>query len=123
DEVLAKILQRDLRAEPGAEVPHLVRPLFEGEVVGHAAFDGDRLVLGAPGRLARAAGITALAMLDHLGGALQAGHLADAGHVAAVPLHPELEVLVGIEALRIDTELSHDVFLRTGSGRPSAAAG
>src|SRR6185437_2892910 len=100
-----------------------IAPLIEARGAGEAAFDGERIVLGSPGRLTRAAGITALAMLDHLGGALQAGHLADAGHVAAVPLHPELEVLVGIEALRIDTELSHDVFLRTGSGRPSAAAG
>src|SRR5574337_733995 len=123
DQILAEVLQRDLGAEPRPEIPYLVRPLLEGDVMGHAAFDGDRLILGTPGRLARAAGVAALAMLDHFGGALQAGHLADAGHVATVPFQPELEVLVRIETLRIDTELSHDVFLRSGSGRPSAAAG
>src|SRR5690349_16345176 len=115
DQVLAEVLQRDFRAEPGAEVPHLVRPLLELGVVGDAALDGDRLVLGAPRRLARAAGVAALAVLDHFGGALQSRHLADAGHVAAIPLHPELEVLVRIEALRIDAELSHGGFLKTGS--------
>src|SRR6185437_15184190 len=123
DQVLAEGLQRDFRAQPGAEVPYLVRPLLEGDVVGDAALDGDRLILGAAGRLARAAGVAALAVLDHLGGALESRHLADAGHVAAVPLHPELEVLVRIEALRIDAELGHGVLLRSGSGRPSAAAG
>ena len=53
-----------------------------------------------PGDLRAVDGIAALAVLDHLGRALERADLADAGDVAAVPLHPELEVLVRIEALR-----------------------
>ena len=44
-------------------------------------------------------------MLDDFGRPLQRAHLADAGDVAAVPLHAELEVLVRIESLRVDAEL------------------
>ena len=33
--------------------------------------------------------------------------LAEAGHAAAIPLDPELEVFVGIEAGRVHTELRH----------------
>ena len=71
-------------------------------------------ILGAAGRLAAAARIAALAVLDHLGRALQPADLADAGDVAAVPLDPELEVLVRIEALRVDGELGHDDPLCSG---------
>jgi len=46
-------------------------------------------------------------MLDHLGRPLERADLADARNIAAVPLHPELEVLVGIEAVGVDGELSH----------------
>ena len=109
DDVLAEVLERDFRAEAGAEVPHLVRPLLELGVVGDAALERDRLVLGAAGRLAAVLGIAALAVLDDLGGALERADLADAGDVAAVPLHAELEVLVRIEALRVDGELCHGV--------------
>ena len=62
-----------------------------------------------PGRLARRRRVAALAVLDDLGGALERADLADAGDVAAVPLHAELEVLVRIEALRVDGELGHGV--------------
>ena len=55
-----------------------------------------------PGDLRLRAGIAAFAVLDHLGRALERADLADAGDVAAVPLDPELEVLVGVEALRVD---------------------
>ena len=45
DDVLAEVLQRDLGAEAGAEVPDLVGPLLELGVVGDAALERDRLVL------------------------------------------------------------------------------
>ena len=127
DDVLAEVLQRNLGAEAGAEVPDLVRPFLELGVVGDAALERDRLVLGAARRFAAAAGrIAALAVLDHFGGALERAHLADAGDVAAVPLDPELEVLVGIEALRVDRELCHDHLLPVrssiGCRRPSAGS-
>src|SRR5215213_971248 len=46
-------------------------------------------------------------MFDDLSGALQTADLTDAGHVLAVPLHAEFEVLVRIETLCIDGKLSH----------------
>ena len=42
-----------------------------------------------------------------LGRALEGGHLAHAGDEAAVPLDAELEVLVRVEAVRVDCELRH----------------
>src|SRR5262249_29266807 len=94
-------------AEPGAEVPHLVRPGLELRVVGDAALERDRLELVAPGRLPARRGIAALAVLDHLRRPLQGAHLADARDVPPVPLDPELEVLVRVEPLCVDRELSH----------------
>ncbi|WP_442499084.1 hypothetical protein [Methylobacter sp. sgz302048] len=35
--------------------------------------------------------------------------LRHAGDFAAIPFHPELEVLVGIEAVRVDGELRHEL--------------
>src|SRR5207302_7610299 len=109
NDVLTEILERHFRAEAGTEVPDLVRPLLELGIVRHAALEGDGLVLGASRRLARAARIAPFAVLDDVGGALQTAYLAGAGHVVAVPLHPELEVLVRVEPLRtgVDAELSH----------------
>src|SRR3974390_3124093 len=46
-------------------------------------------------------------MQDDLGAANQRADLGNSGDVLAVPLHPEFEVLVGIEALRVDRELCH----------------
>src|SRR5262249_23993817 len=79
---------------------------------------GDGLVLGTAGRLVAAARIAALAMLDHLGGALERADLADARDIvgAGPELHPELEVLVRIEALRVYGELGHELSLHVGSG-------
>ena len=48
-------------------------------------------------------------MLDHLSGALESADLADAGDIFAVPLHAKFEILVGIEPLRVDAELSHSL--------------
>jgi hypothetical protein len=42
-------LRRHFRAEAGAEVPDLVRPPLELEIMGHPALERDGLVLGAPG--------------------------------------------------------------------------
>ena len=58
-----------------------------------------------PGDLRLRGRVAALAVLDDLGRPLQRAHLAHARDVAAVPLHPELEVLVWVEALCIDGEL------------------
>src|SRR5438105_3027452 len=83
--------------EAGAEVPHLVHPRLELDVVRHAPFERDRVVLGTPRRLARSTRVAALAVLDHLGGPLERRHLAHPGHVAPVPLDPKLEVLIRVE--------------------------
>ena len=67
-----------------------------------------------PGDLRELRRVAAFAVLDHLGGALERPHLADAGHVAAVPLDAEFEVLVRIEALCVDGELCHWVLSSLG---------
>ena len=85
---LRKSLSEVSEPEPRAEVPDLVRPLLEVDVVGDAALEGDRLVLGATRRLAAAGRVAAVAVLDHLGGALQRADLADAGDVACHPTSP-----------------------------------
>src|SRR3974390_3904209 len=46
-------------------------------------------------------------MQDDLGAANQRADLGNSGDVLAVPLHPEFEVFVRIEALRVDRELCH----------------
>ncbi len=100
-DVLAEIPERDLGAEPGADPFHtLLAHSLEFEVMGDAAFKRDRLELAAPGRLAAARRVAAFAMLHDLGRALQHPDLAHPRDVLPVPLHAELEVLVGIEALR-----------------------
>src|SRR5262249_8236337 len=60
-------------------------------------------------RLAARARVAALAVLHHFGSALQHADLADARDRlrTRAELHTELEVLVGIEALRVYDELSH----------------
>ncbi|MNT86397.1 hypothetical protein D3C72_2266810 [compost metagenome] len=88
-----------------------------------AALQRDGFVLVAAGRLAAAGRVAAFAVLHHFGGALERGHLAHAGHVAAVPFHAELEVLVRIEALRIDGELRHGDLLVTVVGESRAGGG
>src|SRR5262249_10829211 len=87
DDVLAEILERDFRAEAAAEIPDLVRPGLEFRIVRDAAFDRDRVVLGATGRFAARTRVAAFAVLDHFGGAFEPADLADAGDVAPVPLH------------------------------------
>ena len=111
DDVFAEVLERNLRAEPGAEVPDLVGPLLEFGVVRDAALERDRFVFRAARRFAAAAGIAAFAVLDDFGRALERADFADARDIFAVPFDAELEVLVGIEALRVDAELSHGFLL------------
>src|SRR5262249_39560692 len=107
DEIFAEVAQRYLAPQASTVVPDFVGPLLELPIVGHAPLQGDRLILGAARRLAAAARVAAVTMLDHLSSTLQGADLADAGDVATVPLDAELEILVRVEALRIDAELSH----------------
>src|SRR5262249_3741377 len=97
-----------------------VRPLLELEVVGDAALQRDRLVGRAPGRLVVGAVLAALAVLDDFRGALERAHLADAEHHAAVPHHLELEVLVRVDAMRVDDESFRHGQLPTADRRRSA---
>src|SRR6266545_634634 len=71
------------------------------------ALERDRLVLHAPRRLAASRGVAALAVFDDLRRPLQRADLAHPGHVATIPPHAELEVLIWVEALRVDRELGH----------------
>src|SRR5262249_30855077 len=107
DDVLPEVPQRGFTAAPGADRPDLVGPAVELGVVRDAAFERDRLELGAPGRLAWRAGIPAAAVLDHLGGALERADLADSRDDPPVPQDEELEVLVRVEPLGVDDELGH----------------
>jgi hypothetical protein len=50
-------------------------------------------------------------MQDHIGGAYQAIDFRDASDIPSIPFDPEFEILVGIEALRVYSELSHDNLL------------
>src|ERR1019366_1440573 len=111
NEILAKVFERNFRAETVSKVPNFVRPLLEFGVVGDAAFERDGVILGAAGRFSRAARITAFAMLDDFGGALEAADFADSRHVFAVPLDAELEILIRVEPAGIDAELCHNSFL------------
>ena len=65
------------------------------------------VVFGAARRFAAAAGIAAFAVLDDFGRPLESANFADARDVAAIPFDAELEVLVRIESLWINGELSH----------------
>ena len=110
DDVFTKVFERNFFAESRAEVPHLARPLLKLRIVSDAAFERERFIFRAAGRFARATGIASLAMLHHFGRALERADFADPGHVASVPFDLELEILVGIESLRLNvhTELCHD---------------
>src|SRR5207237_960399 len=81
---------------------------------GHAALEGDRLVLGAPGRLAARGRGASFAVLDDVRRPLERAHLADPGDVAPVPLDAEREALIGVEWVGGGAELR--------DGLPAAAA-
>jgi hypothetical protein len=59
----------------------------------------------------RGARIPALSVFHNLRGPLQPAHFADAGHVFAVPFDFEFEILVGIDAMRINGEMAHGLVL------------
>jgi hypothetical protein len=61
-------------------------------------------------------------MLDDLGRPFQGAHLAHARDVVIADGDAELEVLVGVEALRVDAELGHDALLKPLPVRPSAGS-
>ena len=115
DDVLAEVRQRGLDAEAGAEVPDLVRPPLELEVVRDAALEGDRLELRPSRRLSARARVASFSVLDHLGGALEHTYFAHPGHVFAIPLDAKLEVFIRIEALWINSKLCHNIPLYTWS--------
>ena len=113
-DIFAKIVERNFRAQTGAEVPNLVRPLFEFLVVGHAAIEGDRFVFRAARRFAAAARIAAFAMFDDFGCAFKRADFADACNIFAVPFNAKLEVLVRVESLCVYAKLSHKLSPRFG---------
>src|SRR6185503_512157 len=53
DDVLAEVVERDLRAEPGSVVPDLVGSLLELRIMSHATLERDRVVLVATRGLSR----------------------------------------------------------------------
>src|SRR5438270_195575 len=120
DDFLAEVVQGYFRTKSRSEVPYFIGPLFKLGIVGYAALQRDGVIFSPTGRLSAAAGIAAFAMLDHLRRALQHAHLADSGDIAAIPLHAEFEVFVGIEPRWIHTELSHAGLLMRLSVQPSA---
>src|SRR5262249_25049702 len=68
-DVFAKVLQRDFLAQARSELPYLVGPLLELEVVRYPALKSNRIKFGAPWRFPAAARVTALPVFDDLGGA------------------------------------------------------
>ena len=106
-DVLTEVLERNLAAQALVDQPDLIGPALEFDIVGDATFERDRLVLGTAGRLALGAGVTAVTVLHHFGGALQWADLTDTGDDASVPEHEELEVLVRVEPRWINSEFGH----------------
>src|SRR5262245_62041630 len=107
NDVLAKILEGHLGAEARAKLPDLVRPFFEFCIVSYGTFERDCFIFGDAWRLAACARVAALAMLNNFGGAFERADPRNSGHVSAVPFHSEFEIFVGVDALRIDSELRH----------------
>ena len=75
NDVLSEILQRDLGAGPGSEIPDFISPLFKLGIVGYASLQCDWFKLRFSGRLAAAAWITAFAMSDDLGASFERANL------------------------------------------------
>jgi hypothetical protein len=91
-----------------ARLSNLVGPGVEGGVMRDAVLQRDDIVLGPTAKFVAAARIAPLSVLDHFGGPLQRTHLAGTGDIirTGVELHPELEILVGVELLGIDRQLA-----------------
>src|SRR5258707_447517 len=105
--IFAKIFERDLAAQPGPKVPDFAGPLLKLKIVGHTAFQRNRLILSTSGGLAATTRIAAFAVLDHFGSAFERANLADAGHNTSVPLDKKLKILVWIESQQGSKELCH----------------
>src|SRR5258708_18410186 len=105
DDIFTKIFQRDFHAR--IEVPDLVRPLFELEIMRNASLECDCIEFGTTRRLAAAAWVATLAMLHYFSRPLQCPDFADSSNIFAIPLDAELEVFVWIKARWIDTKFCH----------------
>ena len=90
-------------------------------ILSQAALERDRFELVSPRRLMRCRWIAAGAVFDHFRRALQSRELAAAEDVLAIPLQPELEILVRIQAGGVRRELGHGMLLMT-IGRPFAGS-
>jgi hypothetical protein len=75
--------------------------------MGDASLEAHRIEPRQTRGFAFGGNIAALAMLDHFGCPTQAADGGNAGDVATIPFHAELEILVRIEPAGIDSELSH----------------
>src|SRR5262249_22364691 len=122
DQILAKIPQRYFRTESNVQLPHLVGPLLEFRVVRHTSFERNSGKLRPSRRLASAARVSAFAVFHYFRPELEYDELADADNVPAVPFHAELEILIGIESLRVYVELGHVVLLRLECRQQSAVS-
>src|ERR1051326_6485761 len=109
--ILAERLQRNFRTESGIQLPDLVGPVLEFEIVRDSALERDGVEFRAAGGLAAARRIASLTVFHDFRGALEHADLAHARHVFSVPFHAEFEILVGIKTLRIDGEFSHNILL------------
>ena len=105
--VLAKVGQRNLRTWSDTEVSGLVGPFFELCVVGDTPLEGNRLVPSPAGRSMNSTRVSAFPMLKDVCRAPEGTDLTDARYVAAIPLDPELEVLVRILAAGVHGELCY----------------
>src|SRR5215472_16854508 len=85
DDVLAKIFQRHFRTERVAQLPDLLSPHFEFDIVGDAPLQRDGFEFRTAGRLSARRRIAAFAMFDDFGRSFQQTYLADPGYVFAIP--------------------------------------
>src|SRR5262249_17057519 len=106
-DILAKVLQGNLRAKSGAKIPHFVGPALEFKVVRDSSFQSNRFELGPAWRFATRARVPSFAMLHHLRAPLEGSDFANTSHVASIPLHPKLKVLVRVEPCWVDSKLCH----------------
>ena len=97
NDVFAEVFQRNFRATPGTKAPDFVGPVLEFRIVGNTALQCDRCEFGQTRRLATAARVASLAMLNNVRRTPQSTDSANASYVTAIPFDAELKVLVGIK--------------------------
>jgi hypothetical protein len=78
--------------------------------MGQTTIERDGFELLAARRFVGRRWIAAAAVFHHFRGAFQRPDFADAGHIFAIPLQPELEILIRVHAARVDGKLSHGVY-------------